>query len=62
MGLRPSFWYVTGKTHLFSYRLFKFHANPKKSADLGCFQKLPILLKMAKNPFGKWVKDLVFGI
>ena len=55
MGLRPSFWYVTGKTLLFSYGLFKFHSKPKKSADFGYFQKFPILLKMANNPSGKWV-------
>ena len=53
---------MTGKTHLFSYGLFKFYTNPKKSADLGYFQKLPILLKMTKNPSRKWVKDLVFGM
>ena len=62
MELRPSFWYVTGQTYLFSYGLFKFYVNPKKSADLGYFQKFPILLKSAKNSSGKWVLDLFFGM
>ena len=49
MDKRPGFWYVTEKTYLISYGLFKFYYKHKKSADWGYFQN------MAKTPFGKWI-------
>ena len=50
MGQRPSFWYITRKTSLDLYGLIKFHANPKKSSNLGFFQKLQARLKIKNWP------------
>ena len=37
---KADFWYGKVKKYLVSYKLFKFYAKPKKSADLGLFENL----------------------
>ena len=37
MDLEADFWHGKVKTYLVSYKLFKFYAKPKKSADLAHF-------------------------
>ena len=37
MDLKADFWHGKVKTYLVSFKLFKFYAKPKKSADLAHF-------------------------
>ena len=46
MDLEADFWHGKVKTYLVSYKLFKFYAKPKKSADLAHFRKFAILLQI----------------
>ena len=52
MDLKADFWHGKVKTYLVSYKLIKFYAKPKKSADLANFSKIAVLLfwlKLAKS-------------
>ena len=49
MGLKADFWHDKVKTYLVSYKLFKFYAKPKKSADLGKFSKMTKWQILKKN-------------
>ena len=65
MNLKTNFWHGKLKTYLVSYKLFKFDAKPKKSADLAHFWKFAVLLfwlQMAKSTFRKWIWKLIFGM
>ena len=53
MDLEADFWHGKVKTYLVSYKLFKFYAKPKKSADLAHFWKFAVLASNGKKYFSQ---------